>query len=85
MTTRKDYAIYADDILRPDCFVYALDNNKFSLKEIGKIPFEYGENVESFSQKYRKEDLLSKIRKEILSPKKRPKIGDCDCDFHFFS
>jgi len=75
----KAHTIHADYIGRPDCFAYALDNGKFSSKEIKKIPFDYGYTAETYPKRYGKENLLSVIREEILNPKPLPKFeGDYD-------
>ncbi|MBT4375762.1 hypothetical protein HOD29_00085 [archaeon] len=75
----RSYPIYADHVGRPDCLAYALDNGKFSRKEIKKIPFDHGDTAETYPQRYGKENLLSVIREELLNPKPLPKFeGDYD-------
>ncbi len=79
--TRKgrSYTIWVDHVGRPECLAYALERSKFSGKEIKQIPFDHGENAETFPQHYGKENLLSILREELLNPKPLPKFeGDYD-------
>ncbi len=80
-----------DHIGRSDCFAYALNNKVFSEKEIAKIPFDYNQNVESFSKQYYDKELLSSLREQLLNPKPLPEVllntskhydehPVCDCD-----
>ena len=71
MMTAKDraYIIYADHIGRPGCLAYALNKDKFSEKEIKKIPFDHGYNADTFQKHYGEENLLSVLREELLNPK----------------
>ncbi len=75
-TKEKPYIIYADHIGKPECLAYALDKSEFFKKEIKKIPFDsdHGDTAETFPQKYRKENLLAILRKELLNPRPLPKI-----------
>lgn len=84
---REDYGImmdyrgfattYADSIASPECLVYALEKGEFSRKEIQKIPFDHGQNVETFSQRYGKENLLSELREKLLHPKPLITLEGC--------
>ncbi|MFH1589747.1 MAG: hypothetical protein ABIB43_04235 [archaeon] len=64
----RGYTIFADHCGRPDCLVYALEKGEFKPKEIKKIPFDHGDTVETFLQKYSSSDLLAQVRKELLNP-----------------
>ncbi len=75
--TRKGgyYTLWADHVGRPECLAYALERNKFSGKEIKKIPFDHGETAETFTQHYGIKNLLSNLREELLNPKPLPKFN----------
>jgi len=82
--TRKGrpYTIWADHVDRPECLAYALERDKFSRKEIRQIPFDHGENAETFIRNYGIKNLLSILRKELLNPKPLPKFEGGDYDPH---
>ena len=64
---RKNYPIFADHIGSPECFAYALKKNKFSKREIIKIPFDHGDTIKTYIQRHSKENLLSIIREKLLN------------------
>jgi hypothetical protein len=71
-TTRSQS--YADHVLRTDFLAYALAKKALSNKEISKITFDHGENLDSFVQRYGKNDLIPSLRNELLNPKPKPEI-----------
>jgi hypothetical protein len=84
----RKVSIYADHIDRPDCFAYALQKDIFSNTEIKRIPFDHGQTVETYTQRYGKENLLSTLREELLNPKPLQKSEKnyyphhiCSCEY----
>ncbi len=65
----RPYATYADHVGRPECLAYVLERGKFSGREIKKIPFDHGDTAETFTRQYRRENLPSVLREELLHPK----------------
>lgn len=58
---------FAEETLHPEYLVYALENDKFSLRQIRKIPFK-NKSIETFIQQYRDESLLANLKKRFLNP-----------------
>ena len=67
--TRKgrEYVLYPDHVGRPEFFAHALEKGKFLREEIEKIPFDHGDNAETFVNNYRIENLLAKLRERLLN------------------
>jgi hypothetical protein len=65
---------YADHVLRTDFLAYALGKKALSTKEISKITFDHGENLDSFIQRYSKNDLIPSLRNELLNLKPLPEM-----------
>jgi hypothetical protein len=94
MTSDRDrrkivYAKHADHVTRTDFFAYALARGKFSHDEIGRIPFDHGENPQIYIETYgMSQDLL--VSREIMNliyptPIKTADSDDphpvCDCGY----
>ncbi|MCX8146889.1 MAG: hypothetical protein N3D84_00265 [Candidatus Woesearchaeota archaeon] len=84
----RPYTIWADHLHMPECLAYALGRGEFSREEIKKIPFDHGQNAETFFQRYGKKNLPSILREELLNPRPLPKFeGDydphpvCECGY----
>lgn len=68
MITARDFTVYADHVGMPICLAYALDNDRFTRREIRKMHFDYGETAETFSGQYHTGRLLSILREQLLNP-----------------
>lgn len=64
---------YPDHVGRPECLAYAIQHNAFTPRQIRRIPFDHGETPETFCKHYGKEDLLARLREELVNPKPLPK------------
>jgi hypothetical protein len=70
--------MYADHVGRTDCLAYALEHNQFTDKEIKNIPFDHGLNIDTYVQRYGKENLLSILKEDLFNPKPLPDFGEYD-------
>jgi hypothetical protein len=57
---------YPDHFLHPEFFAYALQKGIFSRSELKKIRFDHGETIESYCQKYGRENLLGELTEELF-------------------
>lgn len=72
-----------DHAVRPECLAYAIQKGVVLTEaQVRKIPFDHGDSVETFCQTYGKENLLAKLRHELLNPKPLHTILDSDFDEH---
>jgi hypothetical protein len=64
----KDDPDITDIISNPSSLAYAIDKGFFSKEEIEKIPFNKGDTVESWKNRYLKKDYIAKLREKLISP-----------------
>jgi hypothetical protein len=83
MTARgRSRVIYPDHVGMPECLAYALDHGTFSERELRNIHFDHGDTAATFSQKYVRENLLSRLREELLNPEALPFLAGDDDAYH---
>lgn len=84
------YSRYADHIGDEASFAYCLKHNFFTHEETEKIPFDHGENKESYIQEYLPQNFIEKLSSQLLNPIKPQKQSpskenletQCNCCFH---
>jgi hypothetical protein len=75
----------AEHVAMPEFLAYAIDHKFMGAYEVKALRFDHGETVESFVKTYRKDNLLSGLRDDLLNPKPVPEYmkGEIDeCTEH---
>jgi hypothetical protein len=60
-----------DVITNTFSFAYALDKGFFSKEEIENIPFNKGDNAESWKNRYLVKDYIPKLREQLINPSEK--------------
>lgn len=66
------HGIRPDHLARPEFFVYAIQKKTFSEKELEKVQFDHGDNLETFCKRYKKDNLLEDLKAELFNVEYRP-------------
>jgi hypothetical protein len=75
LLARKDYEVavrrnlHPDDLGRPEFLAYAINKGEFSCWQLRRLNFDHGANSKTFSEEYKPEKLLSRLREELLNPR----------------
>ena len=69
LATRAFY--WPDHLVRTEVFAYGLENGLLTEKQIKQIAFDHGEDVKSYCESERVNDLVSVLKKEVLTPSER--------------
>lgn len=64
-----------EHLLRPEVFVYGIKHKVFTKRMLKKIPFEQGDDLESFVERYNGQNILSGLRKELFNPTPAPNFA----------
>lgn len=73
---------YPDHDIMPEYLAYAIKNNKLPANlDMNQIKFDHGETPDSFAKQYCPDNLIVKLRENLLNPKPLP-AWDGDYDPH---
>lgn len=64
-----------EHLLRPEVFEYGIRHNVFTKKMLKRIPFEQGDDLESFVGGYNGQNILSRLRKDLFNPTPAPNFA----------
>ncbi len=76
-TAKKDFSLiirlgrysnYADHVYFPECLAYAIQKGAFSRRELKKLKFDHGQNLNSFVKEYYNPNLFNELKEKLLNP-----------------
>ncbi|MGV8162569.1 MAG: hypothetical protein ACP5N2_04530 [Candidatus Nanoarchaeia archaeon] len=82
---KSDYALligeddlkkYADHVLSPSYFAYALETGLFSKENMAAINFDHGQTTKTYIERFRNENLFKQLRERLFNPDVRTKSQD---------